>query len=508
MQPLGEPPKLVPSVLLSGELPPELLPQHVAVYPPDAAGGDGGEDGPARSSLLERLSSHLAAAASPGPLGRPLALLWSAFLSGCRPRPLAPPLAWHPRRPWLAAADAGGRVQLLQLELGVGAVAGAGLGPRAGAGGSAPPGRGRELLLAGRGAGLEVVLAHDSLQPEVVSLAWSPASPGQLAVGSRGAVCVWAVAAAAEGRPPMAAAGRAAGPWMRLLRTRVGGARVTSLSWSPDGRLLAAASPDQAGLQVWEVAGGAASSTVSAGPAAFDTVRWSPCGNYVFAGGPSAAAGSGSAPSSSVVAAAWAPPSPGRGPVLLAALAGLPHLVSLHLVEAPPGLTAQLLPVALPDLQRAAGAEAGPSPGPSSPSIADMSWDPAGERLAVLLAPPRPGQEPPLALYATTTDPLVSARLIGFVRPPRDLCTAAATTASGSSAAAGAGGGSGAGTAAGPSENGSGPGSAPPAPACSYLPLPGALAVARLAPSCPSGPACLVGARVGALGVHLLPCYL
>ncbi|GFR50666.1 hypothetical protein Agub_g12916, partial [Astrephomene gubernaculifera] len=78
--------------------------------------------------------------------------------------------------------------------------------------------------------------------------------------------------------------GRAAGPWLRLLRTRVAGARVSSLSWSPDGQLLAAASPDQAGLQVWEVASGIPT-PVSAGPAAFDTVRWSPCGNYVFAAG-------------------------------------------------------------------------------------------------------------------------------------------------------------------------------------------------------------------------------
>ncbi len=35
--------------------------------------------------------------------------------------------------------------------------------------------------------------------------------------------------------------------------------------------------------QVWDVASGD-STPVGAGPAAFDTVRWSPCGNYVFAG--------------------------------------------------------------------------------------------------------------------------------------------------------------------------------------------------------------------------------
>ncbi len=58
-----------------------------------------------------------------------------------------------------------------------------------------------------------------------------------------------------------------------------------------------------------------------------------------------------------MVAAAWAPPGTGprRNPVLLAALSGQSYLVAVHLVDPPPGLTAQLLPVALPELQRGGG---------------------------------------------------------------------------------------------------------------------------------------------------------
>ncbi|GFR50667.1 hypothetical protein Agub_g12917, partial [Astrephomene gubernaculifera] len=112
--------KLIPGVVLADEVAPELLPQRAAVYPPDAAGGgggggEGGEEG--RASLLERLGGQLAAAVSPLGLGAPLAALWSRFFSGCQPRAAAPPLDWHPRRPWLAAADPRGRVQVLEMQL-------------------------------------------------------------------------------------------------------------------------------------------------------------------------------------------------------------------------------------------------------------------------------------------------------------------------------------------------------------------------------------------------------
>ncbi|PNW78156.1 hypothetical protein CHLRE_10g466300v5 [Chlamydomonas reinhardtii] len=599
--------KLVPSVVLlgpgaasgsgscGGQLPPELAPQRVAVYPPDASSADGAEEtgaggtsrptaasSSAPGSLLGRLAAPLLA-----PLTGPINLLWSTFLSGCQPRAAAPPLAWHPRQPWLAAADSAGRVQVVELP--AAAPSGGGGRPAAAAGG----GRSEVLVLgaaeglggAGGGGGgccCRAVLAHEAVQPQALSLAWCPTSPGLLAVGSVGGVALWALSAAGEGRPPVAAAGRGSGPWLRHLRTRVPGARVTGLSWSPCGRLLAAASPGQAGLQVWEVASGSPAA-VAAGPAAFDCVRWSPCGNYVFAAGTgsrhfymfetqrwrwarwqtdggaalsaptAAAAATASAtsppppPPASVVAAAWAPALPGRPAVLLAALsapsatasaggrataagsataAAAPYLVAVHLVDAPPGLGAQLLPVALPDLQRAAAVAAGAGPAaaaatagsgggaaaasaaPVAVAVADMAWDAAGERLAVLLAPAAAGAaagnmaaQHCVALYGTTTDPLVSCRLLGFARPPAGLCAAAAAAA-----------------AAGQDAGSSSPAPAPAAAPASLVLAPGGLCVARLRPSASggsassgptasSGPAVVVSCRVGALGVYNLPCY-
>ncbi|KAG2482598.1 hypothetical protein HYH03_018482 [Edaphochlamys debaryana] len=509
-------PKLVPSLLLPAAPPPELLPQRPAVYPPDAA-GEGAEDGAGRPSLTERLWSQLGALAAPlAPLARPLGAVWSTFLSGCRPRPAAPPLEWHPRRPWLAAADGEGRVAVVEVPGAAGPGAGAPGGGRNGSLGPGPAPR-PEVLQAGPGA-VRALLAHPTLQPQALSLAWCPTSPGLLAVGVPGGVALWAVAG--EGRPPLAAAGRGGGPWLRMLRSRVPGARVVGLSWSPDGRLLAAASPDQAGLQVHDVASGV-STPVAAGPAAFDLVRWSPCGNYVFAAGTGArhfyifetqrwrwarwetaagpagpagaeinlgpagpASSSAGSTHSSVVAAAWAPAAPGRNPVLLACLGPRGPgggLVALHLVEGAPGLGAQLLPVALPEL----GAAVRPAPGaaspPGPPRVVDLAWEAAGERLAVLLQPQQGA--PLVALYATCVDPLVSARLLGFARPGAELCAGAGAGAAGQAAA-----------------------SAAPA---ALLALPGCLTAARTAPTGAGagGPCCVVSARVGARGVYNLPCY-
>ncbi|GIL87707.1 hypothetical protein Vretifemale_15745 [Volvox reticuliferus] len=415
-------PKLLPSVLLSDEasleLPLELLPQGPPVYPPDPAveGAEGGisraalyrwlvkqaqyqgvvrqvqqlGDLIARSEPIRRLqelplSPHVGKyVASLGPtLRESMRFAWDVlrrFKADPTPRAIAAPLEWHPRQPWLAAADRWGRVQVVDL------------GPSLQATGRESRGARPEVLVSGPG-NLRAVLAHEALQEQALCLSWSPTSPGLLAVGSTGLVGLWAMAG--EARPPLAAAGRVTGPWLRLLKTAVAGSRVTSLSWSPDGRLLAAASMNQAGLQVWDVATG---TYVCVGPAAFDLVRWSPCGNYVFAtghgsrqfyifetlkwwwqrwdieagGGGAAAVAAGAnvatarasslaasaAPwmtrvPSDVVAAAWAPSAASRVPILLLALSGCKaDLLALHLVEEPPSLQAQVLPVALPELHR------------------------------------------------------------------------------------------------------------------------------------------------------------
>ncbi|EFJ48958.1 hypothetical protein VOLCADRAFT_90309 [Volvox carteri f. nagariensis] len=413
---------------------------------------------------------------------------------------------WHPRQPWIAAADARGRVQVIDIGPSCGsssssAAAAAAMKPNTAPPGGPGPVKRPELLAAGEVAGsLMAVLTHEVLQQEALSLSWSPTSPGLLAVGSVGVV-PRSLAEAAEDSgaggevsiPGSPGGNGHALPVVPNLMHVCMSYRVTSLSWSSDGRMLAAASPSQAGLQVWDISTGI-STSVGAGLAAFDTVRWSPCGDYVFAAGTgsryfyifethkwrwarwqiasssssdtssasSATAAStavapggvaaAAAPSysfggaTSVVAAAWAPSAPGRNPILLAALSGMSYLVAVHLVDSPPGLTAQLLPVVLPELHRGGSAAAAASVGgrdagagfssssgtSSSAAVADLTWDPRGERLAVLFSV-SPGQVPTcIALYSTITDPLVSARLIGLARPSQCLCDAAGAAGPGS----------------------------------------------------------------------------
>lgn len=58
---------------------------------------------------------------------------------------------------------------------------------------------------------------------------------------------------------------------------------MTSLAWSPDGRLLAGSSADCNRLMVWDAALGVGAS-LRLGLEPLTTLVWSPDGNYLFAG--------------------------------------------------------------------------------------------------------------------------------------------------------------------------------------------------------------------------------
>ncbi|KAJ9522866.1 hypothetical protein QJQ45_023659 [Haematococcus lacustris] len=389
------------------------------------------------------------------------------------------PLDWHPHRPLLAVADGEGAVQVFDLAPVEQASSPHGHG--------SAPGNGRRppsMLTTP-----SMRLAH-RLQPCTLSLAWRPMSGRMLAVSTQGGVLAWTLGGSS--RPPLGGlrglGGPQGGPWVTWLPGPSKSAAYTALAWSPDGRLLAAAGPLTPGITLWSVAGGERSQ-VGVGLAAFTQLRWSPCGAYLFAAGVGSQfylleTGSWTSASWStppgcgpVTGAAWAPgprtsPLPasaplqplaahslaGRGPamgaptglaqpsqrLLLLSFAGGTaggNLVALHLVEEPPSLVAQLLPVLLQDVQprddghRSADSQL-PAPSEAKPSLlqaalgyklngrkavagtmADWCWDASGERLAVLLQYPHPaaGQ---VALFAMSIEPVVTARLLGFARPP------------------------------------------------------------------------------------------
>ncbi|KAF6265125.1 WD40-repeat-containing domain protein [Scenedesmus sp. NREL 46B-D3] len=212
------------------------------------------------------------------------------------------------------------------------------------------------------------VLTHQ-LQQQVGCLAWRPVHCSMLAVGCLGGVALWSL-----GKAPLAAGsmhrggenGGAGGTassaaqsgWVTFLQHKHG-CRVSSLSWSPDGRLLAGSSSDCSRVVVWDVALGVGAS-LRLGLQPITCLEWSPDGAYLFA-----AALSGrfflyetttwslrswdTPPGSAVTAAAWAP----DASAVLLALRGSSQLVALYLVGQPPNLTEQLLPVSLPGVSDA-----------------------------------------------------------------------------------------------------------------------------------------------------------
>ncbi|PRW58299.1 aladin isoform X1 [Chlorella sorokiniana] len=198
---------------------------------------------------------------------------------------------------------------------------------------------------------------------------------------------------------------------------------VTTLSWHPQGHLLAGASPGSPGFFVWDVATGTAT-PISAGPEPACLLRWSPCGSYLLAAQPGgsfriwetqtwwsqswAAAEGGASPSSGgrLVEAAWGPDCRS----LLLAYEGSPQLVSLHFTGEPPSLQAQLLPLPLAELN-AGGAAKGSTAG----LVQAVAWDARAQRLAIALGGSHPAAGC-AALYDTRCDPILSARFIGFLR--------------------------------------------------------------------------------------------
>eukprot|EP00878_Enallax_costatus_P009372 GHUV01009794.1.p1 GENE.GHUV01009794.1~~GHUV01009794.1.p1 ORF type:complete len:356 (+),score=107.10 GHUV01009794.1:214-1281(+) len=259
------------------------------------------------------------------------------------------------------------------------------------------------------------------LHVQVSSVAWRPVHSSMLAVGCEGGVALWSL-----GRLPLAASNRSGGSgppaagWVTFLPFKKG-CRVSSLSWSPDGRLLAGSSSDCNRMTVWDVALGVGAN-LRLGLQPVTCVLWSPDGNYLFAAARTGrffmyetttwSVRSWDTPrGSAVTAAAWAPDSS----VVLLAMSNSSYLVALHLVGEAPKLIEQLLPIMLPgvsDIQP----EDQPAGTTTAACIQSIAWDPTGNRLAVILGKPHPAAGT-VALYSTAYSPVVECKLIGYTQP-------------------------------------------------------------------------------------------
>ena len=181
---------------------------------------------------------------SPSSLLHRLAGLLLAWGSGGAVAPLPPrPLTWHPRQLKLAAVNAAaGSVQVYDFSQHM---------PYLGQGQAARP---QPLAAA-------LLLRHE-LQQGARALAWRPNAGMELAVGCTHGVCLWHLGKGGGGGSGRSGGGRSersvgVGGASLIWLQAAGQAPLTSLAWHPQGHLLAGASCQAAGFQVWDVATGA-----------------------------------------------------------------------------------------------------------------------------------------------------------------------------------------------------------------------------------------------------------
>jgi len=273
-------------------------------------------------------------------------------------------LAWHPHTPKLAVAFTDDTVRVVMAD----------------------PAATQPLL---KFAGMK----------DVSSLAWQPCGASQLAVGCQAGVLVWTIdPASVVSRPSSSCVTRLVG---------VQGA-VTSLAWSPDGRLLAACSPADTSLVVWSPASQAREVLHRRGGGGNTLVSWSPDSRRLFAATPGSTfrvwdtaawtvdrwtVGGGLG---RVAAAAWAP----DGLQLVFATTDEPVLYSVSFREGSEGA----VPVMDLGMVSLGHPEAGEGDGEEALGglVQDIQWEPTGARLAVtfrdtprlLLLRARPGALP------------------------------------------------------------------------------------------------------------------
>lgn len=129
-------------------------------------------------------------------------------------------------------------------------------------------------------------------QHDIQCLEWQPLSGTGLAVGCSDGVCFWRLVengtvseASESNNTNTVRRGGGIGSthaWCEFLRCE-GHAPVNTLSWSPDGRLLATGSVSSDHILIWDVALGTSTPIVAVNSCGVSLVRWAPSGHYLFA---------------------------------------------------------------------------------------------------------------------------------------------------------------------------------------------------------------------------------
>ena len=315
-------------------------------------------------------------------------------------------MSWHSRAPWLATAcivtstSLDQRIHIYDFE---GKIPVLGQSSRHKSVGQLPP---------------WLLLEHE-FQRDIMVVSWRPHAAATLAVGCSGGICIWNLEKAPRiSVPTPRRVDGNAGLQMTFLpcqATEKAGSTIVAIDWHPRGHLLASSCSNSATVHVWDVS---TACVVAVRDSAFlDSVvllRWSPCGSYLFVGHASGAFkiwetdtwwsehwSPSSATAGRLIDACWSPDARS----VFIAHANSFSLSSLHFTAKPPSLSAQILPLLLPELDC------------NGTVLERVAWDPRGQRLALALS--RGCQHPAAghtALYDIRSDPVPVARFIGYLK--------------------------------------------------------------------------------------------
>ncbi|XP_053373470.1 aladin-like isoform X2 [Mercenaria mercenaria] len=260
------------------------------------------------------------------------------------------------------------------------------------------------------------ILKH-KLQKNIACLDWQPNSSSVLAVGCQSCILIWHV-------EPTSLATRPSSSSVQVLQES-GHSPVTSLSWSPDGRILMSASPVDTAMMAWDVALETCTPLRRFGGGGVSLVSWSPDGSKLFSATPSNVfrvwetrtwnCEKWSTSTGPCKTACWSP----KGNILLFATENHPVIYSLTFSEVSdekkPVIFGSQTAMATVDLSET-DLQIGDSSSVNSCRVGGliqhMSWDSHGERLAVVFQ----GNCDYIAVFRTKLYPLLEVTPCGVVK--------------------------------------------------------------------------------------------
>ncbi|XP_049609852.1 aladin [Syngnathus scovelli] len=256
------------------------------------------------------------------------------------------------------------------------------------------------------------------LQRSVAAVQWKPLCASGLAVACQNCLLVWNV-------DPCSLSTRPSSGCAQVL-SHPGHSPVTSIAWSPNGSLLASASPKDTAMMVWDVAAESCVPLQRVGGGGVSFLSWSTDGSHLLASTPSAlfrvwetrrwTCERWPCEKGRCQSGCWSP----DGSRLLFTVQGETVIYALTFTETPGVLTGTTKgsPVAsvVADLSQTTF---NTSQGEVTVGgeIQSLTWDPRGERLAVLFkGDPQLDQPAVIPVFKTRTKPIFELLPCGFVQ--------------------------------------------------------------------------------------------